>query len=696
MYQAPLWQPAPFLRLLPPFVGGLWLAAQKALPPLPILIALSSALFVVALSTKFHPAYRYRWVTGLAVHLVLVLTGMHIFFQNQWPPKKDWLGRRDQPVLAYIGSPETIVLPTEKTNRQVFRIHYLIDSQYQVIACSGKIQVATAKADSLHPLPGENWLVAAAPVKPIQPDLHPGAFNYANYAARQHLYHQGYFSAHQLTRIQPAGRLQLSAFFARCQLSAIAAMRAGIAPKEQALAMALLIGYRQEMDKDLLQAYNDTGTVHVIAVSGMHLGLLFLLLQALMRWPIKGNWFKWTRAFLILLMIFWFSAVAGGAPSILRAALMFGFASLGKLLFKPMHALQSLGFTAFCMLLVEPNWCWDAGFQLSFAALSSIVIFQPLIANKIDVRNPLLKHIWELTAVTLAAQVLTFPLSVYLFHQAPLYFLISNLVAVPLSSFALVSGLLQWGVHAAGIPLFFFGQATTLLLQWMNAGIEHVRQLPGSVLRDLEWSIPMVLAVYGCITAAGIWLTQPSKQALFGVLATLLLLLTIHTVENFQVQKQGYLLVYQQPGAQMIDLIRGDTVYEIGASPEKSLLRKNAQRFFHIKNRIVLGHQNLLIDNMYIRLQTSPIANDPPTGSAFSQAPTRHQLTLLLLSPETPLPHDSLALPATLVLADGSLSRATAMRWEAVCSRFQQPFHNGWKAGPLLLKLNIKRNFAPP
>ena len=683
MYKAPLWHAAPFLRLLPPFTGGLILADQCWLSEEWVLCALLVAAVALLLTTKHHPSYRFRWLTGVAMHVFLVLTAMQIFCQNQWSRQTGWLGHYTQRCIAYIGSPETIVLPAEKTNRQVFRVQYYIDSQYRIAPCFGKIQVSLPKTDSLHPLPGESWLFAASPVKPIQPNLHPGAFNYALYAARQHLFHQGYFQRHQLIRLRPAGRYNAAAFFARCQLSAIAAMRATITPKEQALAMALLIGYRQEMDKDLLQAYNDTGTVHVIAVSGMHLGLLFLLLQLLLKWPIQGSWFRWIKAIVVLCMISWFSAVAGGAPSILRAALMFGFATLGKLLFNPMHSLQSLAFTAFCMLALEPNWCWDAGFQLSFAALGSIVVYQPLIAGRIQPGNPLLKQLWELTATTLAAQVLTFPLTVYLFHQAPLYFLGSNLVAVPLSSIALVTGMIQWGLHAAGVPFHFFGEFTALMIRWMNAGIIHFRLLPGSVLRNLEWSVPLTLSVYCCIAAFTLWWGRRSKAALFNLLMAVLVLACIQTWERCQTRRQAYLLVYHQPGARMIDLVRGDTVYEIGATPEKSLLRHHAQRYFHIKTQIHLETGSLYVGGLNIALPPVPAATHPPAD-------------ILVLPPGEPIPVDSLLPRAGLLLADGSMMRSKAMRWEAVSHRFQQAFHNGWKDGPLLLKLNIKRNFAPP
>ncbi|MFT4022444.1 MAG: ComEC/Rec2 family competence protein [Flavihumibacter sp.] len=683
MYQAPLWHTAPFLRLLPPFTGGLIIAAQQDAGGKWLLPGLLITATLLLLTTWYHLPYRFRWCTGLLVQAFLVLTAMHIFYQQQWPRQSHWLGHSKQHTAAYIGSPETIVLPTEKTFRQVFRVYYSVDSTGHLHPCRGKIQVSIPKTGSLRPVPGETWLLAAAPLKAIQPDRHPGAFNYALYAARQNLFHQGYFQHGQLVRLQPAAAWSLSAFFARCQLSAIAAMRATISPNEQGLAMALLIGYRQEMDKDLLQAYNDTGTVHVIAVSGMHLGLLFLLLQLLLKWPIRANWFRWTKALLVLWMICWFSAVAGAAPSILRAALMFGFLTLGKLLFKPVHALQSLAFTAFCMLALDPNWCWDAGFQLSFAALGSIIIYQPLITDKITPRNPLLKQLWELTAVTLAAQVLTFPLSVYLFHQAPLYFLGSNLVAVPLSSVALITGLVQWGLFAMGIPFSFFGQLTSLMIQWMNAGIVHFRLLPGSVLRDLEWSLPFVTAVYGCIAAGTAWFLQRSKAALFALLMAVLALTGIASLENYQTRRQAYLLVYQQPGARMIDLICGDTVYEIGITPEKTALRRNAQRHFHIRRRMPVETESLYFGGLHLALPAAPGTGYPPGD-------------ILVLPPEARPWTDSLPPAYPLLLADGSMQPAAAIRWEQHCRRFQQAFHNGWKDGPLLLKVNINRNFAPP
>ena len=191
--------------------------------------------------------------------------------------------------------------------------------------------------------------------------------------------------------------------------------------KELGLAEALLIGYKDDLDKTLVQSYTNTGVVHIIAISGLHLGLIYWLLVQLLKPLQRRKYMKWLRPVIIILGLWLFSLLAGAQPSILRSAVMFTCIVIGETIAKKTSIYNSLALSAFGLLCWNPYWLWDVGFQLSYSAVLSIIIFMRPVYNLLYVKNKILDFFWKINAVTIAAQILTLPLSIYHFHQFPVY-----------------------------------------------------------------------------------------------------------------------------------------------------------------------------------------------------------------------------------------------------------------------------------
>ncbi len=697
--KAPLWHAAPFLRLLPPLVAGILVADRWQ----PAGYWWWGGLLVVAPGLAWlawRPstlAYRHRWLGGLLVHLLLVAVGGAVWHAAAWPLRPAWMGRYLDEAVAFVGAPETLPQPGAKNDKLVFSLERMILPDGRSERVCGKILAYFPRDRPLPPAPGERWLLAARPVQRIRTQQLPGGFDFAAWAGRQQLYHQAFYQGHQLRRLAPAPRLSLSAWLARCRQSALAAMRRYIDPAAQGIAMALLIGYRKEIDPALLQAYTETGVVHVIAVSGMHLGLLYLLLRQLIRIPVRPSRNGWPRALLVALIIWWFSAVAGGAPSIFRAAWMFSFALAAGLLRRPLNRYQSLSGTAFAMCCIDPCWIWDAGCQLSFAALAGIFLYQRPISGWLSPQHPFLKQVWELVSVTLAAQVLTLPISIGMFHQAPVYFLAANLAAVPLSSLALVTALLHWLFTALSLPLPWMGWLTGLLIHWMNAAIRRVQSLPGSVLGDLEWSVVQVVLAYAVIACLSGWLLY-KKKALFPLA---LLALLAFTGEELRLDRkagtQNSLLLYTVKESPAMDFVIGRTFYQNGEAPGLQPVRRQLARALRCKRLVSLP----TVARAYEQpLRLFRVQSDRALQWALQQQPA-----LVLLSRgvrDLPLP-PALEKPCLLV-ADATVPAALSQHWS------QRRFPPGIRflslreTGPLLISIDTvllipidnKRTFAPP
>lgn len=349
---------------------------------------------------------------------------------------------------------------------------------------------------------------------------------------------------------------------------------------ETSIAEALLIGYRDDLDRDLVQAYSNTGVVHIIAVSGMHLGLIYGLLMFLLKGLNRNKRLKIIKAVLIITLLWLFSLLTGASASVLRAVLMFTCIAGGDLLGKKGNIYNSMAFSAVVLLLFNPFLLWDVGFQLSYAAVLSIVLFMKPIYNWFTIQNKLLDGLWKLNALTLSAQILTLPLCMYHFHQAPTLFLITNLIAVPLSSLVLYALILLMVVS----PIAAFANATgwliTKLLWLMNQFILWVDHFTFAVIDGIQHSPVQTILLYLIISAIAVWLIQKKKAALKFTLLFIAVFFAVQFYYQYSTSKQQKLVVYNLSQHTAIDFMLGKQYYFVGDSV---LLQDGFLRNFHLK-----------------------------------------------------------------------------------------------------------------
>ncbi|HSU49862.1 MAG TPA: ComEC/Rec2 family competence protein, partial [Segetibacter sp.] len=336
--------------------------------------------------------------------------------------------------------------------------------------------------------------------------------------------------------------------------------------REAGVAEALLIGYRDDLDKDLVQAYSNTGVVHIIAISGLHLGMIYIVLVWLMKPFRRTKWIRWVKPLIILGVLWTFTLLAGGVPSILRSAVMFSFIVLGDTLNRKSSIYNTLASSAFVMLCINPYYLFDIGFLLSYAAVVSIITFQKSIYNWIYLKNKLLDNLWKLTSVTLAAQVLTVPIILYAFHQFPTMFILTNLVVVPLSSIILFAELLL--IICSSIPTIahLIGLVTNAMLAAMNAFIERINSLPFAVYDGIQNSLFKTVLLYIFIIAVSYWLLSKIKPALFVALAAMFGLFAVDGINNFLSRQQKKIIVYNVQQHTAIDFIAGKEYAFLGDS----------------------------------------------------------------------------------------------------------------------------------
>lgn len=270
------------------------------------------------------------------------------------------------------------------------------------------------------------------------------------------------------------------------------------------MAGAILYGERSALPKQLTQAYIQTGVIHVIAISGMHLAIIYSLISFMLK-PLQKSKLKWLYCFLSITMLWMYTWICGGSPSVQRSAWMFSFLLAGETLARNNRAGNSLAASAVVMLCNDPYLLWDIGFQLSYAAVASLLIYQKSISRLINPENLLLKHGWNVISTTISAQILTTPLVAFHFGTFPTIFLLSNILAVPLSGIIL---LLLCGA-ALAYPLGLGWLPASLaeaLIQFMNTRIALLSQLRFASITNIKLDIWDMINIYLILLSFTIWI----------------------------------------------------------------------------------------------------------------------------------------------------------------------------------------------
>jgi len=308
-------------------------------------------------------------------------------------------------------------------------------------------------------------------------------------------------------------------------------------PATRGVLYALVLGDDREMDRSLTDAYSAAGTVHLLAVSGLHVGMIYAVLTAIFSRVPGGRRTRWLRLLIQASLLWVYAGITGASPSVLRASLMFTFFLIAGHVGKQNNSLNTLFASAALLLCIDPGIATELGFQLSYLAVGGILLLQKPIELLVNVQNPLLRNAWALASVSLAAQLTTLPLTVHTFGQFPLYFLLANLLVIPLATVSLYLGVLflalsQWPVVAAPVA-GLLAHITSL----MNRAIRGIGELPGSTLDQLYTDSLGFTLLIVCTAGIMCGLLGQKKTGYWLVAVSITLLIgqgSIHTIHGRQ------------------------------------------------------------------------------------------------------------------------------------------------------------------
>ena len=590
-YQIYIWKKAPFLRLVLPFIVGIILQYYCRLSFLSVLLILLTFGLLFLSFHLFKDFYKFKtsFLRGIILSGLIAALGMWVTYQKDIKNHQNWYGNKVDSVSTFtvwINEPPVEKAKSYKASVRVESMSVKDSAQN----ATGEFIIYFSKDSLSENLKYGDRILLKKPLQPIKNSGNPGGFDYAQYLAFQQVYHQVYLKINEWVLLKGENTSVVKSTLFNTRRYVLRTIETYITGANQSgLAKALLVGYRVDLEKDLVQAYSNAGVVHLIAISGLHMALIYgLLLWIALKIPYLKKSIV-TRTITILLCLWFFAFLTGAPPSVMRAAVMFSFIATGSLFKKNSSVFNSLAISAFVLLCFDPYLLWNVGFQLSYLAVLGIVILQKPIYNWFYFENKILDYTWQIASVSMSAQILTIPICFYYFHQLPLFFIIANIIAIPLATLAL------WGLIAvvcvSPFPFIaeYVGKIISGVLWLMNHSILIINKIPFALWENVYLSLWSTLLLYGVFIFFIYWLIKKNMAAFKTGLVFTLIFSAIITFNKWKAFNQKTMIVYNIPSQNAVDFIYGNR-YRLISDPglESNKLLYN----FHLKPLRVLLQVN--------------------------------------------------------------------------------------------------------
>ena len=574
------WSTRPFVRILFFFIPGIFMAYYfPVFQTLNKFIYLGLILSLLVLSILFlwQKKWSLRWVSGLSIGLIIFtlamfLTTIHYEELPQLPQSE-----KSFFVADIVNDP----VPSEHSLKTILQIQNMLDSSG---AYTGKLMVmAYFSKDSLSDklVYGDRLSFVGTIRNPDGPK-NPGEFDYKEFLRINGIQHVTFIPKGSWVLLGSTNRNPFFSIAGKARRYLLKALSENnLDDRNYAVAAAILLGYDNLMDPELEQNFVSAGAMHILCVSGLHVGVVYLVINFLLGFMKKSQFQVWLKALILLLFIWSYALLTGLAPSVQRASVMISILIVGNALGRGRDSFNTLAVSAVLLLVFDPLLLFNVGFQLSYSAVIGILFFYQPIYRKFYTKNYILDKIWSVSVISLAAQLGTFPLAAHYFHFFPTYFWLTNILIFPLSFVIIGLGMLFISISWLPVIPAVVGYGLSGVLFVLNELVEAVRSLPFSGLNNLYFPWIKVAIVYLLIIFIFKMIIQKNIRYLLPAVISLLILISIATVHHYNLSMQHQLVVYSINKHTAIDFIKGRNHVFLA----DSLLLDNASKQnYYLKN----------------------------------------------------------------------------------------------------------------
>jgi competence protein ComEC len=597
------WIPYVFVRIVFFFIAGIWVGIY--FPEL-LSLQLSEIIFVsftfifcisasiISVKRLYQDVSHIKFGIGLLGLTTIFLSGYLLLISSIEINKPGHIAHVKAPIQYYritITDPVKEKENAWKMEGRITRVRYH-DAWH---SAQGNVLLYFSKKGFNKPFSyGDVLIVKGTPV-PVPAPSNPEEFDYKRFLSFKNIFHQHFINESQVKYIEHESPSILMGLAYRLRSWAERQLKTYVVgAREQGVIVALVLGLTDGLDDELLSAYSATGAMHVLAVSGLHVGVIYWLLLLILKPLNKKVHGKWIVAVISIIVLWSYAFVTGLSPSVLRAVTMFSFVALARAGGQRTNIYNTLAASAFALLLYNPFFIMSVGFQLSYLAVLGIVYIQPGLFRIFEPDTKAVREIWKITSVSIAAQVATFSLGLLYFHQFPNYFIISNLIVIPASTIVLVCGLVILAISFIHSVASFTGYVVTVVVKAMNGVVFFVEALPFSMIENVYVNTMQCWLLMAIAICFILLFTYRKFNYLLAAASLSIIFSAIQWNHFLNYTCDNKISIYNVSGHTAIDLMDHGHAYFL----TDSLLISDEEKIrFHIRpNRLISGINSITDD----------------------------------------------------------------------------------------------------
>ncbi|MDY0014977.1 MAG: ComEC/Rec2 family competence protein [Bacteroidales bacterium] len=594
------WSKYPLLRILGSYLSGtLLFFTFRYFFHIPILFGLIISIFGILLIflSHYYIRYKYRIISGSIIIVSFVWIGFfgtYLYVTTNKAPLN--ISKSNQKIL-YIGDvKESPMIKTNSVKLIVRIVQYKDSNQWQT--SDFDIILFVKKDERAEKIKYGDRLIFYTQAQCIDEPKNPQEFNYKRYLEIKNIHLQGFVSLDGWETVAEKKGNKIMIFASQIRQKLVETLNKGKLDKEEnAVISAILLGSDDKLDADLAKRYASAGVSHILCVSGMHVGIIFIIINYVLFFLSKNKKQKIIKTVILLFSVWLYACITGMSPSVMRASTMFTFVAFGNMFERNVNTYNSLLSSFFFLSCINPLIVFEVGMQLSYAAVLGIVWLQKPVKNLYHPKTKVGNYIFEIMAVSLVAQLLTFPLSMYYFHQFPNYFLLANIAIISFTPFVVGIGILCLSLSFWEFTYNYLSIVLNYMIKCMNYIVSFIESLPFSTLQNIYMNPWQMGLCYICVLFLASSLLYKKKKHLFVSIISVLSILFISLHQEMINHNKKEIVFYSIPHGFVMDCIDGKTAYVVGDSIS---LKDSLKINFHIQNyRIKRGINKLIIEEKY-------------------------------------------------------------------------------------------------
>jgi competence protein ComEC len=605
---------------------------------------------------------------GIATYCIVLQIGAVLFYTHYEPNDKNHYSKiMTNDICIIHGTIQNAIKPSAKKNKYIVELNAINGEK-----STGKFLLYFPKDSKVDIILGSE-IHLKSKLYPIKGSYNPYQFDYAKYMEKQNIFHQVYGEDNNVSVIRQTKNLNYYLYTFRNRLSNSFAIQ-NFTPKTQAILNALLFGQRILLDSETIAAYSNTGVIHILAISGLHVGIFFLILNFLLK-PLNINKrSRLVKLFLILLFLWSFAFISGLSASVTRAVIMFSILSIGKHYNQQNNTLNAIAVSAFLLLCYNPNYIFDVGFQLSYAAVIAIVLLNPFFKYFYFTKNKIINYSIDIILVSISAQIGVLPLSIYYFNQFPVLFLVANIVVIPLTTIILFAGLATLVITPISAQIaLILGKILSLLIELMNSYIIWVSQFENFLIKNISFTSTLCFLAYITITLFIYFLYHKKAQNLKYLLFSVLAFQLVYIFTNIKENNAEELIIFSNKNS-LITIKEDNSISAYTNSPETNIDNISSyKRGTFTKQVSILPLENILLFN-----ETKLLIIDSLATYKLSQKP---DIIILTQGTRVNLERVLKTNKPKVIIADNSNSKYKVEMWKKTCAKEKIPFHSTYEKG---------------